>query len=202
MLTPLIAPSVRARSQRESQIHYDANLGKATFDISFEKETELTGYMKLHLWVEADGNDDMDLFVAIQKLDKNGKWLPTNVFGVPHPGTPGKLRVSLRKTDPATSTEFQPMYPYNNPQKLKPGEIVPIDIELWPSSRIWHPGVATVSPGLAHHGPYRAPFPRCTAATKSQQIGNVCSIEQNSSLPPFTISYEWNPRHSPLGENL
>jgi predicted acyl esterase len=125
---------------RESQIHYDANLGKATFDISFEKETELIGYMKLHLWVEADGNDDMDLFVAIQKLDKNGKWLPTYILGKPHPGTPGKLRVSLRETDPATSTEFQPMYPYNNPQKLKPGEIVPIDIELWPSSRIWHPG--------------------------------------------------------------
>ena len=30
------------------------------------------------------------------------------------------------------------MYPYNNPQKLKPDEIVPIDIEIWPSSRIWH----------------------------------------------------------------
>ena len=67
----------------ESQIHYDGNLGKATFDITFDKETELTGYMKLHLWVEADGNDDMDLFVAIQKLDKNGKWLPTYVLGYP-----------------------------------------------------------------------------------------------------------------------
>jgi hypothetical protein len=125
---------------RESQIHYDAKLGKATFDISLEKETELTGYMKLHLWVEADGNDDMDLFVAIQKLDKHGKWLPTYILGKPHPGTPGKLRVSLRETDPATSSEFQPMYPYNNPQRLKPGEIVPIDIEIWPSSRIWHLG--------------------------------------------------------------
>lgn len=50
--------------------------------------------------------------------------------------------------------------------------------------------------------PVSRPFPHRTAATKSQQIGNVCSIEQNSSLPPFTISYEWNPRHSPLGENL
>jgi hypothetical protein len=125
---------------RESRVHYDANKGKATFDITFEKETELTGYMKLHLWVEADGNDDMDLFVAIQKLGRNGKWLPTYVLGKPHPGTPGKLRVSLRETDLFTSTEFQPMYPYNNPQKLQPGEIVPIDIELWPTSRIWHPG--------------------------------------------------------------
>lgn len=124
----------------ESQIHYDGNLGKATFDITFDKETELTGYMKLHLWVEAEGNDDMDLFVAIQKQDKNGKWLPTYVLGKPHPGTPGKLRVSLRETDPKKSTEFQPHYPYNNPQKLKQDEIVPIDIEIWPSSRIWHQG--------------------------------------------------------------
>ena len=27
------------------------------------------GYPKAHLWVEADGADDMDLFVLIQKLD-------------------------------------------------------------------------------------------------------------------------------------
>jgi hypothetical protein len=30
----------------------------------------------------------------------------------------------------------------------------------------------------------------------------VCSIEQNSLLASFTISYEWNPRHSRLGENI
>lgn len=124
----------------ESQCYYDGNIGKATFDITFEKETELTGYMKLHLWVEVDGNDEMDLFVAIQKLDNDGKWLPTNVLGKPHPGTPGKLRVSLRETDPVKSTEFQPFHPYNNPQKLAAGEIVAVDIEIWPSSRIWHPG--------------------------------------------------------------
>jgi predicted acyl esterase len=131
---------VREPVARESKIHYDANEGKATFDITFDEEAELTGYMKLRLWVEAEGNDEMDLFVAVQKLDKNGKWLPVNVLGAPHPGCPGKLRVSLRETDKTKSTEFQPIYPYNNPQKLKPGEIVPADIEIWPSSRIWHPG--------------------------------------------------------------
>jgi predicted acyl esterase len=131
---------VREPVTRESKIHYDANEGKATFDITFDEETELTGYMKLRLWVEAEGHDEMDLFVAVQKLDKNGKWLPVNVLGAPHPGCPGKLRVSLRETDKEKSTEFQPIHPYNNPQKLKPGEIVPVDIEIWPSSRIWHPG--------------------------------------------------------------
>ncbi len=125
---------------RVSQCHYDGNHGKATFDITFDQETELTGYMKLHMWVEAVGNDDMDLFIAVQKLDKSGKWLPVNVLGKPHPGAPGQLRISLRETDPVKSSEFQPIYPYNNPQKLKPGEIVPVDIEIWPSSRIWHTG--------------------------------------------------------------
>ena len=131
---------VREPVAKESKISYDANEGKATFDIAFDEDTALIGYMKLRLWVEADGNDEMDLFVAVQKLDKNGKWLPVSVLGKPHPGCPGKLRVSLREIDKEKSTEFQPIYPYNNPQKLKPGEIVPVDIEIWPSSRIWHRG--------------------------------------------------------------
>ena len=125
---------------RESEVHYDANLGKATFDMTFEEETELTGYVKLRLWVEADGNDDMDLFIAVKKLDGNGKWLPTHVLDRPHPGCPGKLRVSLREIDQEKSAEFQPIYPFNNPQKLAPGQIVPVDIEIYPSSRVWHSG--------------------------------------------------------------
>lgn len=123
-----------------SKLAYDARTGRATFDITFAKETELTGYMKLHLWVEAEGNDDMDLFVAVQKLDKDGKWLPTYILGKPHPGAAGKMRVSLRELDEEKTTDFQPHYTYKRSQKLRPGEIVPVDIEIWPTSRVWHPG--------------------------------------------------------------
>jgi predicted acyl esterase len=62
------------------------------------------------------------------------------VLGRPHPGCPGKLRVSLREIDEEKTTEFQPIYPFRNPQKLKPGEIVPLEIEIYPSSRVWHKG--------------------------------------------------------------
>ncbi|MCE5253163.1 MAG: acyl esterase, partial [Actinomycetia bacterium] len=112
------------------------------FDITFDEETELTGYMKLRLWVEAEDNDDMDLFVTVQKLDPKGKWLPYSVIGRPHPGCPGKLRVSLREVDETHPyhSEFQPWHPFKNPQKLKPGEIVPVEIEIYPSSRMWHAG--------------------------------------------------------------
>src|ERR1700722_16887 len=46
--------------------------GHAAFEYEFASETELTGHMSLRLWVEAIGSDDMDLFVALQKIDRDG----------------------------------------------------------------------------------------------------------------------------------
>jgi predicted acyl esterase len=150
--------------EEEGQVSYDANIAKptvtmqddltfdlkrvsppkgddrATFDLVVTEETELIGFAKLHLWVEAGGSDDLDLFVAIKKLDAEGNWIPTLVMGKPYPGTPGRQRVSLRELDEAKSTEARPYHTLNNPQKLKPGEIVPVDIEIWPSARAWHTG--------------------------------------------------------------
>ena len=148
----------------ESSFSYDASIAKPTIDVtadgtfnfhretpnpqndravfSFQvpKETELIGHMKLRVWVEASGNDDMDLFIAVKKLDADGKWLPLYIMGKPHPGTPGRLRVSLRELDEEKTTDYRPYQTLNNPQKLVPGEIVPVDIDVWPSSRVWHAG--------------------------------------------------------------
>ena len=46
----------------------------------------------------------------------------------------GWLRVSHRALDPARSTEFQPVHPHDREEFLEPGEVVPVDIEIWPSS--------------------------------------------------------------------
>jgi predicted acyl esterase len=96
--------------------------------------------MKLRLWVEADGSDDMDLFVAIQKLDGKGNLLPTMVLGKPHPGASGLLRASHRELDESKSTPSEPCHPHTREQLLKPKEIVPVEIGIWPTSRIWHAG--------------------------------------------------------------
>ncbi len=40
--------------------------GLARFDFTFEQDTENTGHVALKLWVEAEGANDMDLFVALQ----------------------------------------------------------------------------------------------------------------------------------------
>jgi predicted acyl esterase len=125
---------------RESKVSYDGKTGSTTFDIKFPEDTEITGYMKLRLWVEADGYDDMDLFVAIRKLDEEGTELPISVLGEPHPGAWGKVRVSHRELDEKLSTDFQPVQAHRQEEKLKPGEIVPVEIEIYPYSRIWHKG--------------------------------------------------------------
>ncbi len=123
-----------------SKVSYEAEQGFTNFDIKFEEDTEITGFMKLRLWVEADGHDEMDLFVAIQKLDEQGKWLPVSVLDEPHPGAWGKMRVSHRELDEKLSTDFHPIQAHRKEEKLKPGEIVPIEIEIMPHSRIWHKG--------------------------------------------------------------
>ena len=45
----------------ESEVSYDANTGTAAFDYTFDRDTELTGYFKLRLWIEARGAEDADL---------------------------------------------------------------------------------------------------------------------------------------------
>ena len=124
----------------QSQTSYDPGSGEATFDITFTEDTELTGFIRAHLWVEADGNDDMDLFLTVLKLGQDGQWLPTSVLGLPHPGAWGRLRVSHRALDEDLSTDYQPVQSHRAAQKLAPGQIVPVDIAFYPHGRIWHAG--------------------------------------------------------------
>jgi uncharacterized protein len=124
----------------ESKASYHSTGGTTAFEIQFKEDTEITGFMKLHLWVEVEGHDDMDLFIYVRKLAENGTWLPVNVLGEPHPGAWGKMRVSRRELDEKLSSDFQPVQAHKRDLKLKPGEIVPVDIEIWPYSMLWHKG--------------------------------------------------------------
>ncbi|WP_327145430.1 CocE/NonD family hydrolase [Nocardia sp. NBC_01327] len=126
--------------ETESNTSYDAAEGLVTFDMTFEQDTELTGYLALRLFVEADGNDEIDLFVNIQKLSTTGEWLPTSVLGHPHPGAWGKIRASRRALDEAKSTDYHPVLAQQSEVKLRQDEIVALDVPIWPTSRIWHAG--------------------------------------------------------------
>lgn len=124
----------------EKMAAYESADGLVNFDYKFEEDTELTGYMKLRLYVAAEEYDDMDMFINVQKLDTKGNWTPITIFGEPHPGVWGKLRVSRRKLDEKLSTDYNPVQAHTVSEKLEPGQIVPVDIEINPTSWFWHKG--------------------------------------------------------------
>ena len=132
---------------KKSVVRYDSErrgrgVGRAEFDHTFDKATELVGHMKLKLWAEADGGDDMDIFVAIQKLDAGGKVVPFAFWA--HfddgPVALGWLRASHRELDPKKSTPYQPVLTHRREMKIKKGEIVPLEIEIWPSGTVFEKG--------------------------------------------------------------
>jgi predicted acyl esterase len=149
----------------ESLVRYAADDGKgqAVFTIRFDEDAELTGYMKLYLWVESVGSNDMDLFVKVQKLSKGSKVLSSPVIVPPNPvarimvnllwsfgiqklsllfftGPSGRLRVSHRALDAAQSTPSEPYLTHRAEEFLSPGQIVPIEIGIWPVGMRWHAG--------------------------------------------------------------
>jgi predicted acyl esterase len=52
----------------------------------------------------------------------------------------GWLRISHRELDPKRSTPFQPWLLHRSEQRLKPGEIVPVELEILASSTLFRAG--------------------------------------------------------------
>ena len=115
---------------------------RAQFDFTFDRPTEFTGHFKLKLWIQADGADDADLFVALQKFDRSGEYVRFPFFSKfdNGPVALGWLRASHRELDPKQSKPEQPWHPHTRELMLKKGEIVPVEIEIWPSSTLFHDG--------------------------------------------------------------
>lgn len=121
---------------------YDAREGGAVFRTTFSEETELTGNMKLKLWVEAEGADDMDLFVAIRKYNAQGEEVTfyAKASYTKGPVALGWLRVSQRELDADLSTPARPVLAHERSLPLGAGEIVPVEIEILPSGTRFMPG--------------------------------------------------------------
>ena len=124
------------------EVRYDAKNGSAAFDYTFKEDTELTGHVKLRLNVEAVAAEDMDLFVAIQKVDDRGALVSFVFYAMLENGPValGWLRVSHREVDAARSTPEQPVHTHAREQLLKAAERVSVDIEIWPSATLFRVG--------------------------------------------------------------
>jgi hypothetical protein len=153
--TRTLASTVPA-GEVETSYAVDSNPNAVSFLTRFDEETVLVGYPKAHLFVEAREADDMDLFVLVQKLDAYGT--PLQAFTVPnhsalahdltdhgasilrYKGSDGRLRVSARHLDEALTTDEVPAHSFDRVEKLSPGEVAEIEIDLLPIGLAFHPG--------------------------------------------------------------
>jgi uncharacterized protein len=98
-----------------------------------EQETEITGPIAAKLWVSSE-TEDADLFLVVRVFSPNMK--EVTFMGALDPHTPiaqGWLRASHRKLDPELSLPYRPYHTHDEVQKLTPGEVYELDIEVWPT---------------------------------------------------------------------
>ena len=137
---------------------YDAEAGDGQLSFTLRTDTsmEFVGYPKVRLWLEAEGADDMDVFVFLEKLNVAGERLEQ--FNIPnhgpqmqaltqtgaailkYKGSNGRLRASMRHLDEIESTDSIPVHSFDRIEKLAPGEVVRLDIDLFPVGLALQPG--------------------------------------------------------------
>ncbi len=98
-----------------------------------ERETEITGPSTVKLFASS-ATSDADIFVVFRVFSPEGNEV---VFqGAIDPHTPiaqGWLRASHRKLDDTRSTPYRPYHSHDERQPLAPGEVVELDVEIWPT---------------------------------------------------------------------
>jgi predicted acyl esterase len=136
--------SLSARPLKKvGEVTYDPEKDFARFIINFKKDTELIGPSALKLWVSTSDSDDMDLFVTLRKFNREGKEVRFDSVVTPenYTVTIGWMRVSLRELD-AVSTPLEPLQKdvIGKGKRLKSGEIVPVEIPVWPAGVLFRKG--------------------------------------------------------------
>src|SRR5256885_982534 len=118
----------------EKAVSYEGMGEGVTFSTPrLERETEITGPSALKLFVSSS-TADADIFAVLRVFDPKGK--EVSFYGALDPRTPvgqGWLRASQRKLDPERSLPHRPFHAHDQKQPLKAGEVVELDVEIWPT---------------------------------------------------------------------
>lgn len=141
----------------QGTISYDSELRNkvidvASFKYTFSEKTTLAGLPKAVLYMSTEDSNDMNIYVLLRKLDRNGKPLlnlnipwkhaPIKSFDELEPkdhnnlllyfGPTGVLKASHRHIDPNMSMHPQyPFHTHDREEKLSKGEVVELEIGLW-----------------------------------------------------------------------
>lgn len=163
----------------------------------FSQYTEICGFSKAKLFMSCNDLDDLDVYVIIRKLDRDGK--PLHHFNIPlrdmlpgtrpqdvpddnvrkYVGPNGRLRASMRliAEDPAVTSEMRACqdptevwYPCTKVQKVPRGEIVELDIGIWPGGMVFDQG-ESLSFEVKGHDPILPEYPALYRKFENQNTG-------------------------------
>jgi uncharacterized protein len=127
-----------------SQISYEALGPGVDFSTEpFGEDVEFNGFISAHLRV-ASSTTDMDIFAVLRAFDPASKELIINGAHEQSPVTRGWLRLSQRKLDPARANELRPFHAHDEIQKITPGQLYEMDLEIWPTSMVFPKGYRLV----------------------------------------------------------
>ncbi|MFT5181946.1 MAG: putative acyl esterase [Alphaproteobacteria bacterium] len=118
-----------------NEITYDA-LGEGLTFLTppMAVEAEITGPVAAKLFVSSQ-TEDADLFIVLRAFAPDMREMVYQGSNDPHtPVGLGWLRASHRKLDSEKTLPYRPYHSHDEVQKLTPGEIYELDIEVWPTS--------------------------------------------------------------------
>jgi len=145
-------------AKKKSVLKFDAMGDGVTFVTPpLPHEMEITGPSALKLFVSSS-TKDADIFAVLRVFSPDLKEVVFQGAIDPHaPIGQGWLRASHRQLDKKLSTPYRPYHTHAKKQPLKPGEVVPLDIEIWPTSIVVPAGhrIALTVRGkdYVYHGP-------------------------------------------------
>jgi predicted acyl esterase len=121
-------------SDQEAAVTYGGLSDGVTFiSDPIEQDMEITGPLASKLWVSS-ATEDADMFLVFRVFTPDMKEVVFQGALDPHtPVAQGWLRASHRKLDDALSEPYRPYHRHDEKQPLTPGEMVELDIEIWPT---------------------------------------------------------------------
>jgi predicted acyl esterase len=135
---------VRANPSVPSSVSYEALGEGVSFSTApFTEETEITGFITARLWVSSS-TTDMDIFATLRMFAPNGEEVVITGAHEKTTLTKGWLRVSHRKVDPKRALPYRVFHAHDEVQKLTPGELYAVDVEIWPTSMVFPTGYRLV----------------------------------------------------------
>ncbi|KAH7152725.1 putative acyl esterase [Dactylonectria macrodidyma] len=206
-LQPTRSPAVATVSHNSEEFK-----SISEFTYTFSEPARLIGLPKTVLYMSCDARDDFTVFAILRKKDKDGKDLMhlnfpfkatpvKSIAEIPtkdqaslnlHLGSMGILRASQRAIDESRSIHPQfPFHPHTKQQKIKPGNIVKLEIGIWAMGVDFDAGesisiqVGGQYPGIAEYSSFSGPRPE-EEQNRGLQTIHFGGEYPSSVILPFT----------------